>query len=463
MTIGKNTVMIRPRMTDYYGVYKAQAELDFAIPFLSEDIPLYVDPFLLWRSPSFQDKALHGAVLNSFNHLGYLARTGSQEEAVGQLIVASECDEVGLGHSGKRRGARIGLAAARSVIELFKVIPQYEKNGFTHFEEIQFYVDGISRDRVSDIACSFLKSFLVDYTMDQCETIGIPAKEVELPHLYDLASRKFVRQKVRLPVNPENNDPILLVPKRWLRFAPWLSFDEYFRDYCPVDPSINPGQQIDRVKVLAYNRAHYGAVESYVKEKERTFEDCKNDPLFSQIPISSAKRKLQEIKKLNSGKGGNADKAYEDASAQLLASLLYPHLDFASEQSRTDSGVLIRDLIFYNNRTHPFLAELFDEYGSKQLVFEIKNVASIERDHINQLNRYLSDDLGKFGVFVTRNELPKARQTSLVDLWSGQRRCIVYLTDADLEQMVEIFESKQRLPLDVLKKKHVEFRRACPS
>ena len=455
--------MIRPRLTDYYGVHQAQAELDFAIPFLSEDIPLYVDPFLLWKSPSFQDKALHGAVLNAFNHLGYLARTGCQEEAVSQLIVSSECDEVGLGHSGTRRGVRIGRAAAQNIIELFKAVPQYEKSGFTHFEEIQFYVEGISKDRISDITCSFLKSFLVDYTIDQCEALGVPVKEVELPHLYDLAARKFTRQKVRLPVNPEKDAPILFVPKRWLRFSPWLSFDEYFRDYCPVDPTVNPDQQIHRVKVLAYNREHYGAVEAYIKEKERTFEDCKNDPLFSQIPVSSAKRKFREIKALGSGKAGNADKVYEDASVQLLASLLYPHLDFACEQSRTDSGVLIRDLIFYNNRTHPFLTELFDDYGSKQLVFEVKNVAAIDRDHISQLNRYLSDDLGKFGVFVTRNELPRARQKSLIDLWSGQRRCIVYLTDADLEQMVDVFESKQRLALDVLKKRYVEFRRSCPS
>lgn len=455
--------MIRPRLTDFYGIHKAQAELDFAIPFLSEDIPLYVDPFLLWRSPSLQDKSLHGAVLNAFNHLGFLARSGNEDDAIQKLILASECEEVGLGHSGSRRGVRIGGKAAHSVISLFKDIPQYAASGFTHFEEIQFYVDGISRDRVSDIACNFLKSFLIDYTIDQCKVVGVPTVEVELLHLYDHGSLKFISQKVPLPVNPENNAAILFVPKRWLRFAPWLSFDEYFRDYCPVDHSINPDGKIDRVQVLNYNREHYGAVQTYIQEKERTFSDCKNDPLFSQIPVSSARRKLHEIKKLNSGKVGNADKEYEDAVAQLLASLLYPHLDFACEQSRTDSGALIRDLIFYNNRTHQFLAELFDDYGCKQLVFEIKNVKALEREHISQLNRYLTDDMGKFGVFVTRNEPSKAMQRNLIDLWSGQRRCILCLTDNDIEQMVEVFESKQRLPLDVLKKKYVEFRRMCPS
>jgi hypothetical protein len=98
--------MIRPRLTDYFGILKPQCELDFAIPLLTEDIPLYVDPFLLWKSPSFQDKALHGAILNAFNHIGYLANQGRVDDAVAQLITGSECDEVGLGVSAKTSGLK---------------------------------------------------------------------------------------------------------------------------------------------------------------------------------------------------------------------------------------------------------------------------------------------------------------------------------------------------------------------
>ncbi|MDR5655433.1 hypothetical protein, partial [Ruixingdingia sedimenti] len=53
------TLLIRPRLTDYHGIHAAQVDLDFAIPFLDEDIPLYLDPFMLWRSPSQQDHGLH--------------------------------------------------------------------------------------------------------------------------------------------------------------------------------------------------------------------------------------------------------------------------------------------------------------------------------------------------------------------------------------------------------------------
>ena len=456
-------MLIAPRLTDYHGVYVEQASLDFAIPVFDEDIPLYLDPFLLWNSPSQQDQSLHTSLINAFNHLGELMRTGDESKAVEILITASECDEVGLGSSANRTGKRIGRSKAEEILRVFEAIPEYKHSGFRHFEEIQFFVAGISKDRISDIACNFLKSFLIDFTIDQCKIHGIPTQVCVIDNIYDYRSNQFVSsEKAEAPINPSNGKPLIFVPKRWLRFTPWISYDDYFHHHCPQDDIAHASEDLDHVAVLNYNRQNYGVVNAYIKEKERTFEDCHNDPLFSQIPIISAKRKLNLINKLPSGKVDNADREYEDAISNLFSSLLYPQLDFAAEQSRTESGVLIRDLIFYNNRSNEFLRGIFDTYDSKQIVFEMKNVKEISRDHVNQLNRYMTDSLGKFGVLVTRNELTKARRQSTVDLWSGQRRCIITLTDADVAQMVELFDSKQRLPLDVIKKKYVEFTRLCP-
>src|SRR5215470_9345989 len=90
-----NMPLIRPRLTDHYGIAVAQEAVDFAIPFLDEDIPLSLDPFLLWKSPSQQDNALHTGLINSFNHLGHLVRKGKKDEAAKLLIALSECEEVG--------------------------------------------------------------------------------------------------------------------------------------------------------------------------------------------------------------------------------------------------------------------------------------------------------------------------------------------------------------------------------
>jgi len=455
--------IIRPRLNDFYNVPITQEEVDFAIPFLDEDIPLYVDPFLLWKSPSMQDNSLHLTITNSFNHLGYLIKDGKEKDALDILIRASECNEVGFGNSKTKVGKRIGNKLAKSVVDLFSTIPQITKSGFIHFEEIQLLVENFSKDRVSDIACNYIQSFLIDYTIEQCEKYGIPIEEVNLENRYDAKLNKFITEKTFLPINPISKTPILLVPKRWLRFIPWINTDDYFKSFYLKNIQDENDAFPDRIKLLNFNRANYDLVKTYTEIKEKQFENCKNDPLFNQIPVTSAKRKISTITKLPTGKTDNADIKYEDNTCQLMASLVYPHLDFAMEQSRTESGVQIRDLIFYNNRSTDFLKEIYDTYNCTQIVMELKNVKEVKQEHVLQLNRYLKEQFGSFGIIITRKPPPKKVIRNIIDLWSAHRKCILVLDDEDLKMMTQVFESKQRYPIEVIKKKYVEFTRACPS
>lgn len=457
-----NETIVRPRLNDYHGILLLQDKVDYAIPFLDEDIPLYVDPFLLWKSPSQMDNGIHATITESFNYIGYLASKGNTTDAIKQLVLASECNAVGMGSSKTRKGHRIGKATANEILSLFETIPQLKTSGFTHIEEIQLLVDKVAKDRISDLACNFMSSFLIDYTQQNCLESRIPMEKVANLVVYDIKKHCFREENVELPVNPNTHEPIWLVPKRWLRFSPWISQDDYFSYY--YQEKVDRGDFFkERIKVLMYNRANYGLVKGYVEERERSFSDCHNDPLFMQIPITSAKRKMSCISKLPTGKTDNADRKYEDLVVQLMASLLYPHLDFAQAQCRTESGAQIRDLVFYNNQSVPFFKDIHDTYGSKQIVFELKNVQALGRDNVNQLNRYLNDNLGKFGVFITRHQPSKAIKKHLVDLWSSQRKCILVLDDTDLQMMVDIFENKQRLPYEVIRKKYAEFMLSCPS
>jgi hypothetical protein len=323
------------------------------------------------------------------------------------------------------------------------------------------FVDNIAEDRISDITANFIKSFLIDFTIDQCEKYKIPIHPIQID-CFSNKTYKFEREDTYLPTNPNTNSPILLVPKRWLRHTTYINYENYSKEY--YTPKIlKPGEKPERVKVLNFNRHNYDVVKDYIQTKERQLADCQNDPLFKQIPVLSAKRKLDTIIKLPTGKTDNADREYEDNLCTLLATLLYPHLDFAKEQSRTESGVSIRDLIFYNNTSEAFLKDIYDTYQCKQMVFELKNVKELSNDHVDQLNRYLKDNFGKFGIIFTRNEPPKKVIKNTVDLWSGQRKCILILTDADLKMMCQVFESKNRTPIEVIKMKYVEFNRLLPN
>lgn len=452
--------VIRPRLIDYYNIPITQEEVSFAIPFLDEDIPLYLDPFLLWKSPSQQDNALHFALLNSLNQLGFLVKKNREAEAAKTLILLSECSEAGLGSGITKRGLKISEKTALEVLSLFKSVPQIRDCGFTHLEEIQLLVNNISKDRISDIACNLLKSFLIDFTQDECSKYNIPMRSFSNLQVYSTKTYKLETEAIELPYSPDSNDAIIFIPKRWLRYSPWINYDEYFdKAYVKQeDDCLN-----EKVRVLDYNRQNYDAVSAFISLKERCQADCKNDPLFKQIPVISARKCCDSILKLPTGKEENADKKFEDLCTRLMASLLYPHLDFAQSQSRIESGTQIRDLIFYNNCSYPLLEEIYKSYDCRQIVFEMKNVHELTRDHINQLNRYLSEQFGRFGIILTRNPPKKNIFKNTIDLWAGQRKCIICLTDEDIRMMVNVYESKQRDPMEVINKKYVEFIRACPS
>src|SRR5258708_24448094 len=113
-------IIIKPRLNDFYGIPFTQEEVDFAIPFLDEDIPLYIDPFLFWKSPSQQDNGLHLSVINSFNYLGNQYFKGNSD-CVQTLIRISECNEVGLGSSKTKIGKRIGEKLATEIFHYTKI------------------------------------------------------------------------------------------------------------------------------------------------------------------------------------------------------------------------------------------------------------------------------------------------------------------------------------------------------
>ena len=90
------------------------------------------------------------------------------------------------------------------------------------------------------MTCSYLKSFLIDFTIDQCFKVGIPVAKTRIATLYNYKDQRFDRDvELRIAGPSVNGTPLLLVPKRWLRFVPWINFDDYFATACPKDDVVN--------------------------------------------------------------------------------------------------------------------------------------------------------------------------------------------------------------------------------
>jgi hypothetical protein len=460
----KNGV-VNPRLTDAFGSSLTQETVDFAIPRLQEDIPLYIDPFLLWVSEDPEYRKLHERLIGFFRVVADKVRGGDLDGAARHLAGCEEQRALGLGYaSGSKRGSNIGPKLIAEILRVHRDVPQLLNGKIRHMEELQLVVSGIAEDRVSDTSASVLKDFFIHYSTQQAATHGIPTQPARLGCIYDDNRELWVpAPEVALPYNPANNSPMLLAPLNLLRRLPWINYPDYYRSgyAARVLPPERSRAQIAKQAVLEFNARNYVEVERYIDDKERTGVKCRPDPLFQPLAAATLRTKFRELRDLPTGRSDGADRRFEDLSTDLLTSLLYPTLEFAQSRVRTASGAHIRDLIFYNDGKTVFWRDLRERYDARQPVFELKNVMVLDAEHVNQLYRYLDAEFGRFGILVTRNPAPPAVQRNIVDLHSSKGVAVLCMNDRDLELMLSVMDSG-RDPSDVLKKVFLEFSRLLP-
>lgn len=456
----------RPRLSDWYDLPLDEQKLDFVIPRLREDIPLNLDPFLLFNSDNSTYHGLHQRILDFFEAVRLSAVSDREMDANRLLNGITEPVELGLGYSTDRaRGRALGPKLRADIITLFVSVPQLLNSGLTHMEALGLFVENLAEDRISDITASLLKSYLATFTQEQSEIHGLPVSPTRLDGFYDSARGTWNARTVSLPFNPVTHTPLMFAPRDLLRHLPFINYDDYYKStYAPlVLPPKTRSKQAKSV-VLQHNRQLYSHVEIYLSAKEQRATECRPKSLFKPLAAATLRTKLRALKKLPTGRDDGADKEFERIAEDLLTSLLFPELDYASSQVRTISNSHVRDLIFYNDAKTPFTGDLRKSHDCRQLVVEFKNVASLDGSHVNQLARYLTGAFGNVGILLTRMPAPRSVLQNTVDLHSSTRKVILCLSDSDLELMFECcLTTSARRPIDVIKRAYIEFTRMLPS
>jgi hypothetical protein len=456
----------RPRLSDWYDLPLDEQELDFVIPRLREDIPLNLDPFLLFNSSNREYVQLHEAILDFFEQVRVAALAGREMDAIRLLEGIGEPVELGLGYSTDRaRGRALGPKLRADIVTLFASVPQLLNSGLTHIEALGLLVENLAEDRISDITGSLIKSYLARFTEDQARTHRLPVCSVRLDGFYDSGRGMWTPKAVALPFNPVTNAPLMFAPRDLLRHLPFINYDDYYKStYAPLvlPPRVRARQA--KPVVLQHNRQLYSHVEVYLASKEQRAAECRPKSLFQPLGAATLRAKLRTVKKLPTGRDGGVDKEFERLAEALLTSLLFPELEYADSQVRTISGAHIRDLIFYNDSKTQFTGDLRSLHDCRQLVVEFKNVATLDGSHVTQLARYLTGAFGSFGILLSRNTAPRSVLQNTVDLHSSTGKIVLCLSDSDLELMVECYSSgPARRPIEVVKRAYIHFMRMLPS
>lgn len=219
-------------ITQAFGVEADEADLDFFDANLKFDSLLFVDPFLIKRSPLERERELYQRFDTFFElALDKVLKVKENELARGDVVKFlsfPEPKELYLGYT-KESNEGSGLAedfakgiygflvkeAAKKFILDRTLYPDEKVN----LELVILFADKVGPDRISDLCANLIMDYLVKYTQEQCKKWEIPIKILPVGQLFDFEEKEWTDgQHFKLPENPfTRGKPVVFIPKRLLR------------------------------------------------------------------------------------------------------------------------------------------------------------------------------------------------------------------------------------------------------
>lgn len=270
---------------------------------LINDIPLFIDPFLLYASDKPEYQALHEGIIEYLVFLkGKAARGNISVEKIKRWYTFKEVKQNWLGYSetgngGSGLGVDFGRSMTNSICGVFPNLRNETITETSHLEKICLFRSGVGRDNVSDFTCNLIKEYLLKYTetfarqylrLEQCKMVSVPKVK------FDYRLEVWKSGSFYLPYF--NNDFVLLTPKdlltkdenwinltdmshRFLDITASLPNDE-LRDqindvYSKAIPDRATQKQINEAAIYAINRYPL-LMDYYIKLKEEDKEAAKD-------------------------------------------------------------------------------------------------------------------------------------------------------------------------------------------
>lgn len=142
-------------------------------------------------------------------------------------------------------------------------------------------------------------------------------------------------------------------------------------------------------------------------------------------------------------RGREGWRQYQEVCKEILSYLFVPPLGELCEQSRTESGLHIRDYILHI----PYAADGFwafckAKYDSVGLLVECKDYTKeISPNDVVITAKYLTrKGLGCFGILLNREEPPPQVIEQTLNLWRNESKLIIVLDDQALVEMIKLKE-----------------------
>lgn len=280
---------------------------------LINDLPLFIDPFLLFTSSKPDYQHLHSEIIRYLRFLRDRSAGGPLSDGLLKAwFMFPEVKQTWLGFSKiGNAGSGLGSGFARSLnLNLQALFADFGEERITrgsHLEKLCLIRDGVGRDNISDFTTHLIKSYLADFTqsfarqyLERSRRRNVLVEKAK----FNYSTQTWEHARYELPVH--GNDYVLLVPSDILtKDETWISRNDLLHRYEAIARSVGDQQlraQLDdylkrvlperadaKERISAIARAIEAfpkVIEYYIRDREDHGEDA----------IAESRRNVRDVR-----------------------------------------------------------------------------------------------------------------------------------------------------------------------
>jgi hypothetical protein len=457
-----------------FNLGKAQAELDFVDVDLARDAPLFVDPFAISQRLDSLSQECHLTLQAFFQRIVDAIRAGDDDDAQGLLYRLREPNETRLGYSTRRpQGAGIGTMQARQLFAALRASTAVQTGFLSSLEECELMIEGVARDKLSDLTTNIIRGHLAEYTREQCALFDIPVRQAALPPCFNRDTGLWESRYLDVPV--WRDSPILLVPKYFVRRDPAYEATDYYNHYVleflqaealnaasALVQTLKNGRRIVRKKDLKrqypyskqflaeFSQAHPEVLAHYradLAQLERRDARADVDPADEPTIAAALAAALPHI-----APGNDHASEYHNLMIGAVEFLFFPRLIYPRKEHEIHEGRKRIDIVMENAaRSGPFShIATIRNYPAAYVFFECKNYGrEVGNPEIDQLSGRFSRERGKVGFLCCRQFEDRDRFVMRCrDTFQDDRGLILPLEDETVLRWLDLVRQNRRQALD---------------
>jgi len=240
---------VSPVVLEEYGAFNIS---------LINDLPLFIDPFLMFGSKSPEYQELHNSILSYLTFLKGKSEIGiNQLSQIKSWYLFPEVKQNWFGYSkigngGSGLGQKFGNSMSSSMHIVFDDLGKEQITQSSHLEKAGLFEIGVGKDNISDFTTNLTKDYLLSYTEKFAKNNIAPEllKIIKVDKVYfDYNLERWMPKEFTLPYIFK--DYVILTPRDILtKDENWINSQDLRGDFTRICNSI-PNDQL-RTEIFNY-------------------------------------------------------------------------------------------------------------------------------------------------------------------------------------------------------------------